>query len=492
MRFLDWTAIIMYALIMVGIGWYFSRRNKTASDYMHAREKHSWWSLGISLVATSVSATTFLGNPSESYSRDLAYLIFGLGSVLSLLAVNYLIIPRLLESGVSSAYELLQLRFSPGIRKIAALFFSCHLLLRLGILLYGPSLVISQMLSISIWWSVGFMALITIFYTWLGGFSAVIWTDVFQFLILMGGGILALFLLVHLSGGWTEVWTWAQAKGKLRLWDGTWNPSSARNILSAVFAYSIFEVAIRGCDQQFVQRYIASGSAWSAQLSSLSSVLWGLGVAVIFYGIGIGLYVAVDVKNVLHPPLNLQADSLFPWYILSALPSGLAGLLLAGIMAAAMSSLSSGLSALANTTMEDLLPGEQTVKRARTWIFIWGIAGIISAILAVLTQGSLLSKSLYFTSLFTGPLLALFVCALFFPGVKSKSLYIGIICGLLVLMLFNHPPFIKTGSFDFYLFAWPWKPLFSWPWNPLISLTGSLMGTGLAHLIMGGRNRVSI
>lgn len=480
----DWLVIALYFVAMAWIGIHFSGRNKNLKDFMFGGGSMPWLAVGISLIATSISASTFLGNPAYAFTHDMRLLMLSAGSIAAIFVIGWVFIPRYKASGISSAYELLERRFSRPVRLMAAGLYSCHLMMRVGMLMYVPSLVIKEMVGQPIWVSIVIMAIGSIVYTYFGGIRAIAWTDVMQFAIFMGSGVVVVLFCAHAIGGVGETFRLASEAGKTRWFDGTWDPASATNIWSAGLVYIVFEVAIRGCDQQFVQRYLATRNAREANLSSITSVLLGLCVGILFYSVGATLFVYFKVKHAAPLPDGIVGNEVFPYFIMNILPTGLKGLLGAAILGEAMSSLNSTYSALSNTTVVDFLGkannegqsgpgGEGGLKSAKLWVVIWGILGTGMAFVCAIGSQTILSKALFFTSLFTGPLLSLFLMAFFRPSLHPKAVLAGAILGMATLLPFLQIPVLPEGM---------WKPLytFAWPWNPVISLAGSLFW---AHLI---------
>jgi SSS family solute:Na+ symporter len=474
--FWDWAVVALYFAVMAGIGIYFSRKNRNLKDFMFGGGNMPWLAVGISLIATSVSASTFLGNPANSYATNMTFLMLNFGSVAAIFIIGAVFIPRYKASGISSAYEYLENRFSKPVRTLAAGLYSCHLLLRAGMLLFGPALILKAMLGIPIAASIGLMAVGSIVYTYFGGIRAIAWTDVLQFSIFMGSGLLIIAWCVHGIGGFGETFRLASEAGKTRWFDTTWDPSSARNLWSAGFAYIAFEVAIRGCDQQFVQRYLSCRNAREANYSSISSVLLGVCVGLVFFSVGAALYVYFQVKHVAALPAGTTANEVLPFFIMNILPTGVKGLLGAAIMGEALSSLNSLYSALSNTTVSDFLPkrnGTAGLAAAKLWVLIWGLIAAAAALMVSLSHLPLLETALFFTSLFTGPLLALFLMAFFRPHLAPKAVLFSAFGGMLVLLLFLDIPVLPAGT---------WTPLYpvAWTWNPLISMLGTV---AIAHLL---------
>jgi SSS family solute:Na+ symporter len=291
-----------------------------------------------------------------------------------------------------------------------------------------------------------------------------------QFTVFLGGGIFALLVLVNGIGSFGELAALASESGKSRWFDVSPDISNARTLLSAGIVYAVLEIAIRGCDQQFVQRYLSCKDVKAANRSSILSMVLGLIVSLLFYWLGAALFVYYKIKNVSPLPENLDVNEVFPYFIVNSLPSGLTGLLVAAIYAAAMSSISSAIHALGNTTEKDILckaAGQESMFRTKLWIVFWGVCGTFAAFIAASQSGSLLKNALFFTGLFTGPLLALFLLSFFASYLRSFSVLSGVVCGMFSLLLFNGIPFIEQ-------YVPPLDGVFSWPWNPLISCVVSI------------------
>ena len=435
-----------------------------------------WISVGISLIATSVSATTFLGNPADVFKNNMTYIMCQFGGFVSILILWFYFIPKFKNLNLKSAYEILEIKFSQRVRKLASVLYTLHLLLRTGLLLYVPSLVLKEVLGFpdtvmgidSVVLAILISAIFATIYTYFGGIKAVIWTDVLQFIILFGGGLFILFFLANELGGFGEFASRASEHGKTKWFDFSMDPSNARTFLSAGMVYIVFEVAIRGCDQQFIQRYMSCKDVKQANFASLLSVILGLVIGLIFYWIGAGLFVFFEVNQVAALPEGTKANEVFPFFILNILPIGVKGIMVAAIYSAAMSSLDSALTALSNTTVMDLLPSkskDSSLQDSKKFVLVWGFIGTFAALLCI-GDKSILTSALIFTSLFTGPLLGMFVMAFYIPKVHHTAVFYGTLLGMSSLL-----PITNLSKFGL------WEPAFkiSWPWNPLISLTFTLI-----------------
>lgn len=478
---LDWVVLALYMTASVAIGLWVARGGKDFNDYMFGGGNVPWIAVGVSIIATSVSATTFLGAPADVYNADMSFLLFNVGGFISIFVIGIVFIPRFKSAGIVSAYELLEMRFNKPVRKLAASFYSLHLLLRTGILLYGPSIVLSRILDISLVSAIMLSAVVATAYTWYGGIKSVIWTDVMQFGVFFGGGVFVLLLVADAVGGFGIMVSMASDAGKTNWLNLSLDLSKDRTLLSAGIAYAVLEIAIRGCDQQFVQRYLSCAGAKEANRSSVLSMVLGIAVSLLFYWVGAALFVYYQVAGKGHLPAGISINDVFPHFILNDLPPGVTGLVVAAIYAAAMSSLSSAINALANTTESDILGRERNapgnLSRAKKYSVLWAIAGVLAALVAAQTEGSLLKNAVFFTGLFTGPLLGTFLLAFFRPRCNPNAVLTAIVFGMASLLLFNKIPFIPG-----YEPAFP--GVFSWPWNPLIALTFTLVVAFLLDLIM--------
>lgn len=478
---IDWIVLAAYLLFSLLVGLFVSRGNKNLKEYMFGGGAMPWVAVGISLIATSVSATTFLGAPADVYGDDMTFLMFQIGALLSIFVVGFIFIPRFRTAGINSAYELFERRFdSKTVRRLAAVFYCLHLLLRTGILLYAPSLVLAQILHVDLKVAIIVSAAVAIFYTWFGGIKAVIWTDVLQFCVFFGGGLLVLILIANSVGGFGEMAAMAGEAGKTRWWNPSMDISDARTLISAGFAYAILEIAIRGCDQQFVQRYLSCKDVKAANRSSVLSMVLGCVVSVLFYWVGAALFVYYKVAKAGALPEGIGQNDVFPYFIVNGLPQGVTGLIVAAICAAAMSSLSGAINSLSNTSEHDFLGWKEEegiggLKRAKIWTVVWGVLGVFFALFAATQQGSLLKNALFFTGLFTGPLLGMFILAFFVKNLRPWMVIVAVLCGMASLVLIQGIPAFGVPALL--------GGIFSWPWMPFISMTTTILVAVLLKLI---------
>jgi len=474
---IDWVVLIAYLIIVLMIGIvYRAGKSDSIRDYFFARGKMPWWAVGISLIATSVSASTFLGNPAEAYQFDLRLLQLNIGVPISILIVCLVFIPFFQRSGASSAYEVLERRFDLKTRILSSIFYMVHVMLRTGILIFGPALMISQITGIDIKIVVIAVGVVALFYTTLGGLRAVIWTDVLQFFILLGGGVLICsFVAYDVPGGFTAVFEAASQSGKTQWLDFSWGLENPRNIWAAGFAYITLDLAIRSTDQQFVQRYLSCVDTRRSQYAAILSAVLGLFVAMLFFAVGIFLW---SFYRVFPAELTTSdVNRILPHYIATKLPWGVSGLIVAGVFAAAMSSIDSAVNAVSNTATIDFYKrfgGSEKggLHFARISSIICGLIGIGIGIFSATVGKNLFILALSFTSLFTGSLLGVFVLALATKRVGGWGAFTGAIMGMISLGIVTKVLHLEV----------------SWPWYPLISLIATLI-TGYIFGIISPKQR---
>lgn len=458
--FIDWVVLISYFAIILLIGIIYRSGKEGVLDYFFAGSVMPWWAVGLSLIATSVSASTFLGNPAEAYEFDLRLLQLNLGVPVSILIVCWIFIPFFRRSGATSAYEVLERRFDLKTRTLASGFYIIHVILRTGILIYGPSILVAQVTGVDIRSVIVAVGIVTVTYTVIGGIRGVIWTDAIQFVILSAGAFLiCLFIDIDVPGGLPAIFEKADAAGKLTWFDSSWGLANPRNIWAAGAAYVVLDLAIRAADQQFVQRYLTCTDVRRAQYAAILSAVLGVGVALLFFGLGIslwGFYQAYpeELANV------ATVNGVLPHFIATKLPWGVSGLIVAAVFAAAMSSISSAINALSETFTIDFYNRfggrrEMALLVARGSAAVWGIAGISIALYMATFGDNLFVLALSFTSLFTGALLGIFILAACVKRSSGWGAFLGAISGMAALALVTKVLRLEI----------------SWPWYPVISMT---------------------
>lgn len=428
-RSLDLAAIVIYLAAMLGIALYFARRNTSTEEYFVGGRAFGGWVLGLSMLGTIVSSTTFLALPAAAFALDWRQLSVNL--VLPLVAVLAVVvfIPLFRSGKRTSAFEYLGVRFGTLPRLYGTISFLVMQLVRTGQVLFLVALPIQFLsgapLGVVIVAAGAFVAV----YTVVGGIDAVIWTDVLQALVLLAGGVIcAVYVLLSLPGGWEQLADVGTEHQKFSLGSFDWDLGQ-RTFWTVALLGVVNWLAIYGGDQNLVQRYVSAKSTREARKATLIYTVIALPMWLLFFFVGTSLFVYYHVYP---DPIvsDLEADQVLPYFILQRIPAGVAGLVMAAIIAAAMSTLDSSLNAIATVSVVDLLrpylaPGrsDRFYLRAARAIVLVAAGGMIAGglIFAGLPKESMNDVSLIVTSIFGGCLMGLFMVGFFTRRVDGRS-----------------------------------------------------------------------
>ncbi|MGD8397010.1 MAG: sodium/solute symporter, partial [Candidatus Eiseniibacteriota bacterium] len=410
----DWAVLALYAAVVVGLGILARHRQRDTDEFFLGGRDLPWLLVGASILATAFSATSLLGGPGEAFGHGLLWLQLQLGDLLAILVVAVLFIPFFRGLALRTAYEYLERRFGPAARTAGSVLFQLQVLFRTGILVYGPSLALATLTDIDVGWAIVVVGVIATVYTVLGGITAVVWTDVLQLAVVLGGLVLtAIAIAGAVPGGFGGALQMAAGGERLRLVDPSLPVTSVRSIAGAVIGYGLLSLSVAGTNQQPVQRYLSCRSVGAAQRAALLGWFVGLVVTATTLVVGVMLYAFYQVHAGALPE-GTAADAVFPHFIATELPVGVAGLLVAAIFAAAMSSLDSALNSLATASVVDVYqrfvrrdaPDRHYLRVAR-WLTVgWGVLGIAVG-LYVAGRGGLLEMAVRYMNYFAGPLLGL-------------------------------------------------------------------------------------
>lgn len=441
LTWLDWAIILAYLVGTAAIGLYFYLKEKKQSnaDFFLGGRNIPWWAAGVSLYATGTSAISYIAIPAKAYATDWLYFAGNLIGLISTVFVAIWIVPLIRRLNLMSVYQYLELRFHPHIRVLSS---AIAILLQLGgrmsIVLFLPSLAMAAVTGVDVITSILIMGVVTILYTVMGGMKAVIWTDFIQVFVMFGGAIFAIgYVIAHIDGGFGSFVQTAVADGKLRTFDLSFD-------LTKATIWGFLLVAILGMltypqDQVMMQRVLSTKSDKEAGWS-----VWTLAAIVVpgsltFFAIGTALY--VFYKN--HPErLNplLGTDSTFPQFIAGELPAGVTGLVIAGIFAASMSTLSSCINSVATLVSVDFYeryaknPSQKTSVRLAEWMtFIAGAIGVGTAIiLAKVDIQSALDKSFELAYLLGGGFAGCYGLGMFTRRANWQGAAIGVAASLIM------------------------------------------------------------
>ena len=421
--------LLVYVGIVVGLGWWAQRRQSDRDDYFLGGRRLPWPLVGVSILATAFSATSLLGGPGEAITYGLLWLQLQLGDLLAIVVVVTVFVPALRGRALTTAYEFLEERFDRRVRVLASVLFQLQVVLRAGVLVYGPALALSTLTGASLPVTILAVGALASLYTVLGGLEAVVWTDALQLgVIVVGLGACLLTVASTLEGGLGAAFATAAEHDRMRLVDFDQPLTSPRSFLGAVIGYGILALAVAGTNQQSVQRYLACRSVAEARKAALLG--WAVGFFVTAATLVVGLALFGFYRGTEHAlPPGLAADAVLPHFVATQLAPGVAGLLIAAILAAAMSSLDSALSSLATATEVDLVGDQsQSLRRAR-WVTLgWGAAATVCALLLA-GRGSLLALGVRVMGWFAGPMLALFVLALLRRSPRGPAALAGALFG---------------------------------------------------------------
>ena len=433
---LDYAVIAIYLVAITAFGSWFARFQKTTRDYFLTDRSVPWWAICFTIVATETSTLSFIGVPAGAFAGNMTFLQLAIGYIAGRLLVSVLFIPAYFRGELFTSYELLQRRFGPSVKNVAAVIFMITRTLADGIRLFATALVISVVTRVPVTWTVLVLGAAMIVYTVRGGVSAVIWTDVVQMFVYLAGALLVFFgLLGLIQGGWPHVVDAAGAAGKFQIFDLRTDPRAVYTFWAGLLGGIALTLSTHGTDQFLVQRLL---SARSSRQASAGLVLSGVVVFAqfaLFLIIGAMLYVYYQ-QTPLPRPLS-RTDEVLPLFVITSLPHGISGFIVAAIVAAA---LSPSINALAATTVNDFYvkyvradASEAHLMRiSRRATIVWGIAQIGVALGAQFVTRSVLDSGLAVLSLAAGPVLGAFLTGVLTRRVQSPAMLVGMIAGCAV------------------------------------------------------------
>lgn len=442
---LNWTVLAFYLVGMLGMGIYFMRKENGADDFFKGGGRIPWWAAGISIYATMLSAITYMTIPAKAYSTDWTYYpMLWMILLISFPVIKYYL-PYFRKLNVTSAYEILEVRFNLFTRMLASTLFCIFMIVRMAIVLYLPSLALTAVTGIDIYLCIVLMGLVTIIYCTMGGVEAVIWGDVVQGLILVFGAIFAaVYLAVGTEGGISGCIEIALENDKLRLFDlsSSWSQATWWVIILGGLANNLISYT---SDQTVIQRYLTTPDEKSAGRGILVNGVMSVFVSVAFYMIGTGLYTFYKTHPAELDVTMGQSDAIFPFFMMSQMPAGVAGALIAAIFAATMSTISSNINSVATAFSIDFwkrfrtsTSDSQLVSVARWASVVSGMVGLLLALfMATWDIQSFLDFFNEALGLLTSGLGGLFFIAVFMKRVKGYAALTGFITGEVAVFLMS-------------------------------------------------------
>jgi SSS family transporter len=435
---LDLAIVIAYLLGVTALGMRFRRGQQNATDYFLGGRTAPWWALAFSIVATETSTLTIIGAPAISYGGNLTFLQLVFGYLIGRVLIVLLLLPGYFRGEFFTAYALIEKRFGQKMRAVAASTFLITRAIAEGVRVSAIALVVSVVLGTSEKLAVVIVIALTVLYTFEGGMKAVIWTDVAQLILYLTGSALTFIVLLHrIPGGWSEVTQAAAAAGhKLQVLDFSWNLATKYTFWSGLIGGSFLTMATHGTDQIIVQRLLAAKSERDSGRALLASGAIVLVQFTVFLLIGVLLYVFAQHSPLLAP--GERTDRILPLFLVREMPVGLAGLLLASIVAVAMSNASGSLNSLAASSVLDFakLRGQSAdparfLRLSRGMTLVWGL---VLMGFGLVKWGPLLETGLTVASLPFGSLLGLFLLGTFDRGANARGALAGMIAGLATVL----------------------------------------------------------
>jgi SSS family transporter len=344
----DFVVVVLYFVFTLGVGLWVARHQRSASDYFLGARNLPAWAILLSIVATETSALTVISVPGIGARGDLTFLQLAFGFLVGRIGVALWLLPGYFRGDQETAYARLESRFGVATRRLTSTVFLVTRFLGDAVRVFASAIPLALVAGWSIPTSIVVMGIITMIYTWFGGFKAVVWTDVLQLSVYLAGGIGALFVAWSLAGGPDVALDLAHKAGKLRVIEPAIDFTRTYTLLGGLVGGALLSAASHGTDHLIVQRLLATRSLRDARLA-----LVGSGVMVIFQ-FTLFLLVGIAIWAAGQAPENLASDQLFPAFVVNHLPTGLAGLVVAGILAAAMGTHSSAINSLASSATHDL------------------------------------------------------------------------------------------------------------------------------------------
>jgi solute:Na+ symporter, SSS family len=435
---IDLAIVIVYLLGVTALGMWFRRGFHDAREYFLGGRTAPWWALAFSIVATETSTLTIIGTPAISYGGNLTFLQLVFGYLLGRLLIVSLLLPGYFRGEFFTAYALIEKRFGVRTRAVAATTFLVMRAVAEGVRVSAIALVVSVVLGTSEHLAVLVVIALTVLYTLEGGMKAVIWTDVAQLLLYLTGSAVTFWVLLHrIPGGWNEVTQVATAAGhKLQVFDFSFHWATKYTFWSGLIGGAFLTMASHGTDQTIVQRLLAARDQRDSKRALLASGVLVFVQFALFLLIGVLLYVFAQHVPLLSPAE--RTDRILPLFLVREMPAGLAGLLLASIVAVAMSNASGSLNALAASSILDFsrLRGTTSepasfIRVSRRMTLAWGL---VLMAFGFVKWGPLLEAGLTVAALPLGSLLGLFLLGTLDRRANARGALVGMFVGLATIL----------------------------------------------------------
>ena len=454
---INFSVLSLYLLSMVGVGVYFSRGNKNTDDYFRGGKQVVWWAAGCSIFATMLSSITFMAIPAKAYAQDLVYMVGNFMILIVAPIAVYLALPFFRAIDATSAYEYLEKRFSRAVRLFASFLFVLFHLFRMGIVMSLAALTLSTITPLSPALCVVIMGVLSILYSALGGVEAVIWTDTIQTFVLLGGAVVCLAIMLLGSDGTpAELMQTALSDGKLHLANWHLDASSTSLALWVIIIGGIGQnISTYTADQAVVQRYMTTPDERRAANSIWFAAILAMPASILFFLMGTSLYLFYKSNPAQLDP-QFTTDQILPLFIANELPLGVAGLLVAGIFAAAQSTVSTSMNSTATAVVTDFLRPFNLLRSEGAYL---QAAKLLTVTLGALGTGialffvspdirSLFDQFISVVGIFMGVLGGLFALGILTRRASATGALCGVVTGACVMGLLQH-----SSNISGYLYA---------------------------------------
>jgi len=472
---LNRTDFLIIALYLAGItlfGLRFRKKQRSLRDYFLAGRDIPWWAIALSIVAAETSTLTIISVPGIAYDTNFTFLQLVMGYVVGRVVISFVLLPHYFRGDLYTAYELIERRFGRGLRSLTAGLFLLTRAAAEGVRVYAISIVVSIALGTGEVTSIALITALTVVYTFEGGLAAVIWTDVVQTAIYVGGTLVGLATILHLvPGGWPAIHAAAAGAGKLQVFDFSWNFWIPYTFWAGVIGGAFLTTASHGTDQLIVQRLLAARGQKQSVMALLSSGVWVFFQFALFLTVGVMLWAYYRTPSASFG----RADRIYPTFIVSRMPHGISGLLIAAILAAAMSNLSAALNSLSSSSIMDFyvrfrpLAEERTKMRlSRVATLFWALLLFALAVLSLNKVGRVVEVGLQIASIAYGALLGVFLLGVLTRRASQRGAMVGMMFG-----------------FGVELYLWKWTAV-PWTWWVMIG-TCVTFGVGYGFSVAIGK-----
>ena len=442
-RTLDYIIIIVYLIGVAAFGIISGGKQKTVKDYFAGSRSVPWWAVCFSIVAAETSTLTFISIPGLAYIANLNFLQVAVGYLFGRIAVAYLFLPAYDKGELKTAYTFLEKRFGGKTRSYASIVFLFTRTAADGVRLFATAIPLKLMLDINYPVAIIIIAMVSFIYTYTGGMKGIIWVDVVQMFIYLGGAILAgIFILHLLPDGWKTVVNAASTGNKFNIINLGFNKgiagffSQPYTLIGGLVGGAFLSMASHGTDQLIVQRLLSTRNMKDSQKAVIGSGVIVIIQFAVFLVLGVMLYTYYGT-------INAKSDEIFPMFIINVLPAGVTGIIIAGLFAAAMSTLAGSMSSLASSTVHDLyipflgkdIDEAKKLKVSRVFTVLWAVMLIFAALFFMNTSRAVVELALSIASFTYGGLLGTFLLGVLNKKAKEKEALSGFTVGILTMIV---------------------------------------------------------